>query len=491
MKKKIIIPVLLVFAIIVTVGSVLILTFSGAWGKLFGETQTTSVQLEYYLELQGEKNLTVEYGTVFTDPGARAFAKNPNTGEETAVSLIVIGAVDVNTVGKYTLEYTVDGEKESCREYREVTVADTQIPVITLVSDPEKYTLPGQAYEEEGFTATDNHDGDITHLVQRVEAEGKVTYTVADTFGNTAEVTREIVYNDPIPPELSLKGESVLVLDFGKDYVEPGYTASDNCDGDLTGTVQVEGLPDIKKPGSYEVTYTVKDQYNNVTRATRTVFVKQKGIDKVNNPGAGDKFIYLTFDDGPGPYTEELLDVLAKYNVKATFFVVNTPYIDVIKREAEEGHTVAIHTASHKFKEVYASEDAYFADLNRMQEIIKKYTGQTSKLLRFPGGSSNTISKFNKGIMTRLTKLLGEKGFTYFDWNVDSMDAGGAKTDKAVYRNIVDGISGKKNAVVLMHDIKSYTVDAIEDVIIWGLKNGYTFLPLTADSPTFHHPVNN
>ena len=351
--------------------------------------------------------------------------------------------------------------------------------------------MPGQTYEEEGFTAIDNHDGDITHLVQRVEAEGKVTYTVADTFGNTAEVTREIVYNDPIPPQLSLKGDNILILDYGKTYAEPGYAASDNCDGDLTGAVKVEGLPDTKKPGSYEVVYTVTDQYNNVAKAIRTVFVKQKGIDKVNNPGAGDKFIYLTFDDGPGPYTEELLDVLAKYNVKVTFFVVNTPYIDVIKREAEEGHTVAIHTASHKFKEVYASEDAYFADLNKMQEIIKKYTGQISKLVRFPGGSSNTISEFNKGIMTRLTKLLGEKGFVYFDWNVDSMDAGGAKTDKAVYKNVVNSISGKKNAVVLMHDIKSYTVDAIEDVIIWGLKNGYTFLPLTADSPTFHHPVNN
>lgn len=491
MKKKIIIPVLLVFVTIVAVGSVLILSFSGRLGSLFGPAQTTVEQLEYRLKLRGEKSLTVEYGTAFKDPGANAFGKNPRTGKETEVSVIVIGAVDVNTVGKYTLEYTVDGGEDACTEYREVIVADTQIPVITLVTDPEKYTLPGQTYEEEGFTATDNHDGDITHLVQRSEEDGKVTYTVADSFGNTTSVIREIVYNDPIPPELSLKGDGILILDFGKEYKEPGYTASDNCDGDLTGAVKIEGLPDPQKPGSYEVTYTVTDKYNNVTKATRTVFVKQKGIDKVNNPGAGDKFIYLTFDDGPGPYTEELLNVLAKYNVKVTFFVVNTPYVDVIKREAEEGHTVAIHTASHKFKEIYASEDAYFADLNRMQEIIKSHTGQTTKLLRFPGGSSNTISKFNKGIMTRLTKLLGEKGYTYFDWNVDSMDAGGAKTDKAVYKNVVNGISNKKNAVVLMHDIKSYTVDAIEDIIVWGLKNGYTFLPLTADSPTVHHPVNN
>ena len=112
-------------------------------------------------------------------------------------------------------------------------------------------------------------------------------------------------------------------------------------------------------------------------------------------------------------------------------------------------------------------------------------------LMRFPGGSSNTISSFNPGIMTRLTKAVEEKGFRYFDWNVDSNDAGGARTASKVYSNVVSGIGDKKAAVVLMHDIKSYTIDAIEKIIVWGLDNGYTFLPLTADSPTCHHGVNN
>ena len=126
-----------------------------------------------------------------------------------------------------------------------------------------------------------------------------------------------------------------------------------------------------------------------------------------------------------------------------------------------------------------------------MQDIIEQYTGIRTNLLRFPGGSSNKVSSSNKGLMTRLTKMVEELGFVYFDWNVDSMDAGGAKTAQQVFNNVTRGVQGKTNSVVLMHDIKGYTVDAIERIIVWGLQNGYTFLPLTENSPTCHHRINN
>ena len=93
--------------------------------------------------------------------------------------------------------------------------------------------------------------------------------------------------------------------------------------------------------------------------------------------------------------------------------------------------------------------------------------------------------------MTDLTQMVEDKGYTYFDWNVDSDDAGSAHTATTVYNNVVTGCAERKTSVVLMHDIKSYTVDAIEDIIKWGLDNGYTFKVLTASSPTFHHRVQN
>jgi peptidoglycan/xylan/chitin deacetylase (PgdA/CDA1 family) len=276
----------------------------------------------------------------------------------------------------------------------------------------------------------------------------------------------------------------------GGSYSEAGYAATDNCDGDVTGKVSISGGPDVYQPGSYQIRYTVVDSYGNEASASRTVCVLPVGEEDIIPPTG--KVIYLTFDDGPGPHTARLLDVLAKYNVKATFFVVNTGYAGTMARAAQEGHTVAMHTATHRYDRIYASEEAYLADLTTMQSIIEQHTGQKSMLFRFPGGSSNSISKkYNKGIMTRLSQLLTEQGYTYFDWNVDSKDAGGARTAAQVFSNVTNGIGDKSSSVVLQHDLYGFSVDAVEKIIVWGLVNGYTFLPLDASSPTCHHGINN
>lgn len=442
------------------------------------------------VEPVGQRDIVLEYGQNYDEAGATAVLQKKN-GECVQLPVTTQGSVDTDTIGEYTIRYTAKYKRYVGTAYRRVRVTDTEAPVITLVSDPERFTLPNEAYEEEGFTATDNYDGDLTDAVKRVEADGVVIYSVADSAGNMASIVRTIRYNDPEPPVLTLKGEELVIISAGDKYIEPGYTATDNCDGDITADVKVTGSVNNFKVGRYTLTYTAKDSYDNAVYATRTVFVKERAVDKVNDTTNPEKVIYLTFDDGPGPETPRLLDVLKKYNVQATFFVVNTRYISTIQRSAQEGHTIAIHTTTHVFKDIYASEEAYFQDLYTMQEIIRSHTGQTSMLLRFPGGSSNTISRFNKGIMTRLTAAVEEKGFHYYDWNVDCNDAGGATTAQEVYMNTVNGIGDKQTAVVLMHDIKSYTVDAVEHIIVWGLDNGYTFLPLTADSPACHHSVNN
>ena len=205
------------------------------------------------------------------------------------------------------------------------------------------------------------------------------------------------------------------------------------------------------------------------------------------------KVIYLTFDDGPTRHTAELLDILAKYNVKATFFVTgeSRDYVGLIGRAKEEGHTVGIHCFYHDYKTVYASEQAYFADMQMIDDLIFEQTGERAELVRFPGGSSNQVSRFNKGIMTRLTKLVEEKGYRYFDWNVLSGDAGETRETAEIIQNIKEGILKKDIAVVLQHDIYDYSIAAVEAIIVWGMENGYVFLPLTMDSPTIHHPIAN
>ena len=208
----------------------------------------------------------------------------------------------------------------------------------------------------------------------------------------------------------------------------------------------------------------------------------------------GNRVVYLTFDDGPSPRTSEILDILKKYNVKATFFVTNqnSQYDYLIKRAYDEGHMIGLHTSSHNYHEIYASEDAYFADLQAIQDKVYNITGYRSTIIRFPGGSSNTVSRFNPGIMTRLTQLVEERGFYYHDWNVGSEDAAGANEERQM--NNVMTYSPKHEVVnLLMHDSgnKYATVNSLEAKIKYYLDNGYSIEPLTPSSPCVHHGVNN
>ena len=143
--------------------------------------------------------------------------------------------------------------------------------------------------------------------------------------------------------------------------------------------------------------------------------------------------------------------------------------------------------------EIYTSEKNYLENLDKLQEKIKKTTGVTTNITRFPGGSSNTVSKFNKGIMTRLTKLVEAKGYKYYDWNIESGDCGGAKTKEDVYNNVIKYLSKKRANVVLMHDFSSNnkTINALNDIINYGKNNGYTFEAINDETPTIHHRVNN
>lgn len=470
-------------------------------------------------------------------------------------------AVDTEKIGTQKVTYHAKEGMYSSDVSVFIEVSDTVEPEIELVTNPDAFTSPIATYEEEGYKAIDNYDGDITEKVVREEKDGKVYYTVSDSFGNETTVIREIVYKDVVLPVIELKKGDKVTANIGDEYKEPGFVASDDCDGDITDLVTVTGAVDTKVPGDYTLSYTVKDSYNNettVTRvvtvkdvappvlnmegasvvylekgktyteqgctakdnvdgvvnvttsgsvnadkcgtykvkytatdksgntatATRTIYVfqKPKDADKVN---PGKKVIYLTFDDGPGRYTQKLLDVLDKYNVKVTFFVTNQfpDYKDMIKKEYDAGHTVAVHTYTHEYRQVYKNAESYMADFEKMNELIKKQTGEYAWLTRFPGGSSTTYIRKLKPYTDALDKV----GVEYCDWNVTSGDANGNIGKDAVVKNVIKGVKGHDVSVVLQHDIHSFSVNAVEEIIVWGLSNGYTFLPLEPSSPMVHH----
>lgn len=314
----------------------------------------------------------------------------------------------------------------------------------------------------------------------------------SDEKKNTEKTSEESLVKDTTAPVISLVGEERAIISFGSEYVDAGYTATDDADGDITASVVVEGTVDTRVFGEYTLTYTAKDSSGNIATIQRIVVVQTQSDEQAANPPG--KVIYLTFDDGPGPYTQQLLDILDKYNVDVTFFVTNqtSSCQDLIGEAFRRGHTIAMHTYSHRFPNIYASETAYFNDLNKIQAICEAQTGVTPKIVRFPGGTGNGVSKeYCSGIMTTLTKSLTAKGYLYCDWNVDSDDAGNAKTPEEVFNNVIAGIQKRKTAVVLQHDTYLYSVEAVENIIRWGLENGYTFLPMTEESPMIHQkPIN-
>ena len=438
--------------------------------------------------LVDSSEITVPYGVDFVDPGRSAVTNGRIFGPALLLPVESSGYVNTKHIGTYELTYSTEFLFTTYTAKRIVHVADITPPVITLQTvdgyEPDWFS----GYEEEGYLAWDDVDGDLTAQVQSELLEDKIEYRVSDRAGNETVVERELPA--AAAPELTLLGDEHMTITARMDFEDPGFTAVDGKGKDLSDLVTVEGSVTPYRLGEYELTYSLSNGEETVS-VTRTVEVEPVELPPVVQPD--EKTIYLTFDDGPGPYTDALLDVLAAYDVKATFFVTQEypDYEDVIGRAFREGHSIGVHTSSHNYYQIYASEQAYLDDFYTMQEIIYRQTGSYTQMFRFPGGSSNTVSNFNPGIISRLTGMMNSMGYQYYDWHVDSGDAVGTRTTAGVVANVTSGCAERRTTVVLQHDVKDYSVAAVEDIIIWGRQNGFTFRALDLTSPTAHHRIAN
>lgn len=208
---------------------------------------------------------------------------------------------------------------------------------------------------------------------------------------------------------------------------------------------------------------------------------------------AGDKVVYLTFDDGPSNLTIPLLDVLDRYGIKATFFVVGkTSDADkeALRETVKRGHTLAVHTYTHEYKEIYASPEAYLNDFSRMRDLIYETTGVEPTIYRYAGGSVNS---YNKATARAIVTEMNRRGYTYYDWNVDSGDAQHGSTAESIYQNVINQTSHYEKAIVLMHNssAKKDTLDQLPRIIEKLQSLGYRFAPLdaTVEPITFRLPA--
>ena len=398
--------------------------------------------------------------------------------------------VDNGKLGKYQIHYSYQQKTYSLTVY----IDDMLAPQFEIQN---KTILKNETIKPEELVKNIQDDSDTkVYFVKEYIFDEEKTYQVGvvveDSYGNKTEKNAyiQVQNQDKQPPTVTgLTPITLLIgdeIDLKKDVV-----VKDDHDESPLLTIDDSKL-NIRQMGEYEVYYHVKDASGNEDTLIRKVEV----LSQYDNREAlkdGIKTCYLTFDDGPKEGTTNvILDILKEEGVKATFFVTNNGPDYLIQREYNEGHTVGLHTASHNYSIVYKSVDSYYNDLTSVQNRVKRLTGYTSKIIRFPGGSSNTVSKnYSKGIMTILTKDVVNKGYRYYDWNISSGDAGETTSSSGVYNNVIKNLSKNRSNMILMHDIKPYTRDALRNIIRYGKNNGYTFEKITMSTPMVTHGVNN
>ncbi|UNT97305.1 polysaccharide deacetylase family protein [Allobaculum mucilyticum] len=360
-------------------------------------------------------------------------------------------------------------------EVQDVTISTnenlTPENFVVSVADPSNYTLK---------IAGDDPDGKPgTYTIQVMARDNYDNTTI-----KTATLTR---YADTEAPEIENFSDKLTLLQ-GNDYPTSSIVLKDDYDPSPNLYISTEHL-NTTEPGQYPVSMTTTDRSGNSRTYEQTVTVEA-------NPDYGKKFIYLTFDDGPSEVTPRILDTLSANGVTATFFVTGAypDYYGLMKDILDQGSEIALHTYSHNYSELYSSEDAYFEDLQAISDLVKKETGYTAHVIRFPGGSSNSVSaQYSQGIMSKLVNEVEDRGYAYFDWNSDSGDASGNNVDPQIIIEKSCSSIGSDNVVILMHDApaKSTTADALDTIIKRYKEAGYEFRNLSVDTPPVHHTVTN
>ena len=432
------------------------------------------------IDLEGSKKIVLNYKDKYTEYGYEANF----LGTDITDNVVVKGKVNPKKVGVYKITYSVESNGFTKKVVRKVYVKDEVAPKMNI-DDKTLYLCPGEEIKASKVKATDNYDGDISDKVKVDISKEKITYKVKDSSGNSKKIVKYVEFKDKEKPNIELIGGDEITLYLGEKYSELGYKVVDNCDDKLNKKVKVEGKVNTDELGEYTLKYSVTDSSNNVSKISRKVIVKEKDDKGV---------IYLTFDDGPKEgVTDTILDILAEEGVKATFFVTKNGPDHLIKRAYGDGHTIALHTYTHNYATVYASVDDYFKDLDAVSDRVERITGEKSKIIRFPGGSSNTISRrYSPGIMTELTKEVINRGYRYYDWNISSGDAEiGVNDPLVVENNVTSNLSKDRVNMVLMHDIKSYTRDSLRRIIKYGKDNGYRFDKITMSTEMVTQRVNN
>lgn len=387
------------------------------------------------LSLLGEDKVELAYGEHYVEQGA--YAVSPGTGEELSVE--ISGGVDPYSPGVTTITYRTEARGQSAEVTRTVTVAEPESPPAdeAAAAEPEA--------------------------------------------AETAEEPAAAEF-----PRFELLGEEELEWPCGRFFEEPGFIALDSEGQDISARVSIEGEIKLWLPGEYSIEYTLKHEDGSQSSLSRTVKLIPAELPETVPT---EKTVYLTFDDGPCQYTMKVLDLLDKYDAKATFFVIDcgNPYFDLVKEIAARGHAIGVHSFSHDISKIYNSEEAFFNDFLLLQQRIYELTGQYAPVSRFPGGSA-TATAYAKahveGGFETLEQGLANMGVRYYDWNIQTESNDNNPTES--FNRFKRGVPGFKTPISLQHDPSLFSVNALESILQWCVENGYSFGVIDGSTPEVH-----
>ena len=255
------------------------------------------INTEPVITLNGPNPQYVDSGGVYEELGAVAY---DNEDGSLTDQIVISGSVNTNYPGNYTIQYVVtDSDGNSTVMNRTVTVTDQTPPVIILQGNSTVSVEVFNSYTELGAIATDEYDGDLSSSIiiagtvnTSVVGAYQIVYSVTDSHGNTASVTRTVVVIDSTPPVINLNGATTIYLELGSTYIDPGASATDEYDGDLNSSIIISGTVDTSNVGTYILLYNVSDSSGNTAETSRSVVVE------ANSPSLEMITVASVTDDG-------------------------------------------------------------------------------------------------------------------------------------------------------------------------------------------------
>ncbi len=295
---------------------------------------------------------------------------------------------------------------------------------------------------------------------EQAEKIEKNLYYQAEDYSSSLEESEQNSYNEEEISAAAKQGDIAASDNTAETFAEKSgnKTIDSNYAAGSDVTEKPSGSNTSTKNTGKQIT---ENQGNN--KKTDEIKVSEKDRKKYEG-----KEIYLTFDDGPSSNTSEILDLLAEYQVKATFFVIgktDEQSKELYRRIVEEGHSIGMHSYSHDYKQIYKSQKAFETDFKQIKKLIYDTTGVMTDLYRFPGGSGNTVSGADMSIFIR---FLGKEKVNYYDWNVASGDATGVDySPEQLSENVLEGIADHTRSIVLLHDTdrKGNTVTSLKTLL--------------------------